>query len=122
VSVLDAQGAAGSSYRTLVFRNGGEQPCFLRGYPGVSAADAAGKAAVDATRDGSRAVRVVLEPGRAAHAQLAMRNIPSDAKPCPTYPTLLVTPPDSRRTQTVTVDVSMCAGDMRVSVVQPGEG
>jgi hypothetical protein len=118
-----AQGAAGTSYRTLVFRNGGEQPCFLRGFPGVSAADAAGKAVVDAARDTSRAaVRVVLEPGRPAQAVLAVRNVPPDAKACPTYPTLLVTPPDSRRTQTVTVDVTPCARRMRVSVVLPGEG
>lgn len=122
VSVLDAQGAAGSNYRDVVFRNGGEQACFLRGFPGVSAADAAGKAVVDAARDGSRAVRVVLQPGQAAHAQLATRNIAPDANPCPTYPTLLVTPPDSRRTQTVAVDISPCGGQMQVSVVQPGQG
>ena len=98
VSVDDAQGAAGSTYRNVVFRNGGEQACFLRGFPGVSAADAAGNAALDAARDTSRpAARIVLQPGQAAHAQLAMRSIPPDAKPCPTYPTLLVTPPDSRR-------------------------
>ncbi len=123
VSVGTARGAAGTSYRTLVLRNGGEQPCFLRGFPGVSAADAAGKAVVDAARDTSRAaVRVVLEPGRATHAVLAIRNVPPDAKACPTYPTLLVTPPDSRRTQTVTVDITPCARQMRVSVVLPGEG
>lgn len=120
VGVEDASGAAGSKYRNVVFRNGGEQPCFLRGYPGVAAADAAGTSVLDAARDGSRPVRVLLQPGQAAHAQLAMRDIPPDAKPCPTYPTLLVTPPDSRRTQSVTVDVTPCGSDMRVSVVLPG--
>ena len=123
VGIGGEEGAAGTSYRTIVLRNGGEQPCFLRGFPGVSAADAAGKAVVDAARDTSRAaVRVVLEPGRATHAVLAVRNVPPGAKACPTYPTLLVTPPDSRRTQTVTVDVTPCARTMRVSVVLPGEG
>jgi Protein of unknown function (DUF4232) len=123
VGLGETQGAAGTRFTTVVFRNGGEQPCFLRGFPGASAADAAGKAVVDAVRDTSRAAaRVVIEPGRAAHAVLAVRNVPPDAKPCPTYPTLLVTPPDSRRTQTVTVDLTVCAKRMRVSVVLPGAG
>jgi hypothetical protein len=123
LSVGTGQGAAGTNYRTLVVRNGGEQACFLRGFPGVSAADAAGKAVVDAARDTSRpAVRVVLEPGRAVHAVLAVRSVPPDATACPTYSMLLVTPPDSRRTQTVTEDVTPCARQMRVSVVLPGEG
>ncbi len=122
VGVGETRAAAGTTYRTLVFRNGGEQPCFLRGFPGASAADAAGTAVVGAARDTSRAaVRVVLEPGRAAHAVLAVSNLAPDARPCATYPTLLVTPPDSRRTQTVTVDVTPCAKRMRVSVVLPGE-
>lgn len=122
VSIGAAEGAAGTTYRTLAFRNGGEQPCFLRGFPGVSAADAAGKGVVDAARDTSKAaVRVVLEPGRAAHALLAVSHVPPDAKACPTYPMLLVTPPDSRRTQKVSVDVTPCARRMRVTVVLPGE-
>jgi hypothetical protein len=121
VSVEDATGAAGTLYRNVVFRNGGEQACFLRGFPGVSAANAAGEATLDAARDTSRpAVRVVLEPGRAAHALLGMQDVSSGT--CPTYHRLLVTPPDSRRTQSVKVDVAPCDGNMRVSVVLPGEG
>jgi hypothetical protein len=62
----------------------------------------------------------VLEPGRAAHALLGMQDVSSGT--CPTYHRLLVTPPDSRRTQSVKVDVAPCDGNMRVSVVLPGEG
>ena len=114
-------GAAGTVYYSVVFRNTGEQPCFLRGFPGVSAADASGAGKVDAVRDTTKpATRVVLDPGQSAHAVLAVRNVPPTSAPCPSYPTLLVTPPDSRQTQRVVREVSPCAKEMRISVVQPG--
>jgi hypothetical protein len=53
---------------------------------------------------------------------LRVRNVPPDATPCPTYHTLLVTPPDSRRTQRFMVDVTPCAKQIRVSVAMSGEG
>ena len=122
VGVSGDEDAAGTKYVTIVFRNGGQQSCFLRGFPGVSAADAGGAAKVDATRDTARpAGRVVLEPGKAAHAVLAVRNVPPGSKACPTYPLVLVTPPDSRRTQRISTDVAPCADEMRISVILPGE-
>ncbi len=122
VSLAPSQGAAGTAYFAVVFRNGGEQPCFLQGFPGVSAADAAGIAQVDAARDTARApVRVVLQPGQAAHAVLAVGRVPSGSAPCPTFPLVLVTPPDSRRTQRITTDLVPCGRRLRVGVVLPGE-
>ena len=121
VSLSEAQGAAGTAYFAVVFRNGGEQPCYLRGFPGVSAADDAAAAKVDATRDTTRAaVRVVLQPGQAAHAVLAVSNVPPDGKACPTFPLVLVTPPDSRRTQRVITALTPCGRRMRIGVVLPG--
>jgi hypothetical protein len=117
VTVGPADGAAGSVYRTIVFRNGGATTCTLQGYPGVAAADVAGKAVVDARRDPSRpTTRVVLGPGASAHAVLRARNLPAGSAACETYPQLLVTPPDSRRTTTLPVAVTPCE---RVFVVGP---
>ncbi len=113
--------AAGTVFYTIVFRNGGEEPCYLNGYPGVTAADAGGKGVVDAARDRARPPsRVTLGPGTAAHAELAVRNVPPGNDPCRTFPLLLVTPPDSRRTQRLSREVRPCAGEMRVTVVMPG--
>jgi Protein of unknown function (DUF4232) len=121
VSVTDGGGAAGTVYYRVVFTNRSGDPCYLRGFPGVSAADASGKATVNASRDTSTApTRVVLAAGRAAHANLAVRNVPPNAAACPSYPLLLVTPPDSRRTSTISRSVQPCANQMRVTVVQPG--
>lgn len=117
VAVGAADGAAGTVYRTIVFRNGSAIACTLQGYPGVSAADAAGMAVVDAKRDTSDpATRVVLGPGASAHAVLRARNVPAGSAACDTYPQLLVTPPDSRRTSTLPVAVTPCE---RVFLVGP---
>jgi uncharacterized protein DUF4232 len=121
VSVTDAEGAAGTIYYRIDFRNRGSAACYLQGFPGVSAADASGKAEVDASRDTTPAARrVVVAPGRSAHANLAVRNVPPGSAACPSYPLLLVTPPDSRRTTTISRSVRPCAGQMRITVVQAG--
>ena len=121
IAVGAPDGAAGTVYRTIVFRNGGPRTCTLKGYPGVAAADAAGKAVVNATRDTSRAPeRVVLAPAGSAHAVLAARNLPSGSAACETYAQLLVTPPDSRRTSTIPVSVTPCERVLRVGPVLAG--
>jgi hypothetical protein len=123
VLVGTPSGAAGTVYYTLTFRNSGDRPCYLRGFPGAAAADAAGAVRVDAERDRSTpSTQVVLAKGAVAHAVLAVRNVPVGSEICPAYPKLLVTPPDSRRTTTMTVPVRVCADTMRISVVQPGAG
>jgi hypothetical protein len=115
------EGAAGTIHYGVVFTNRGAATCYLQGFPGVAAADSAGTARVNASRDASTAAtRVVLAPGRSAHADLAVRNVPPSSAPCPSYPLLLVTPPDSRRTSTVSRSVRPCANQMRVTVVAPG--
>ncbi len=87
----------------------------------MAAADAAGTAKVDAMRDtGTKPARVVLAAGSSAHASLGVRNVPPGSSACPSYPLLLVTPPDSRRTSTLSQRVSPCANQMRITVVQPG--
>jgi hypothetical protein len=121
VTVGAADGAAGTVYRTIVFRNGSGIACTLQGFPGVAAADAAGKAVVDAARDTSRPPRrVVLGPGASAHAVLAARNLPAGSAACETYGQLLVTPPDSRRTTTIPVAVTPCERVFRIGPVAAG--
>jgi hypothetical protein len=121
VAVGDGEGAAGTIHYLVPFTNRGGASCYLQGFPGVAAADAAGAVQVNAVRDtATTATRVVLAPGRSAHADLAVRNVPPSSAPCPSYPLLLVTPPDSRRTSTISQSVRPCANQMRVTVVRPG--
>ena len=121
VTVGDGGAAAGTIYYPVVFTNRSGTSCYLQGFPGAAAADSAGAAKVNATRDTSTAAtRVVLAPGRSAHADLAVRNVPPGSAPCPTYPLLLVTPPDSRRTSTILRSVQPCANQMRITVVRAG--
>jgi uncharacterized protein DUF4232 len=121
VSAGDGDAAAGTIHFRIVFTNRSSASCYLQGFPGVAAADAGGASKVNATRDTSTtATRVVLAAGRSAHADLAVRNVPPSSSACPSYPLLLVTPPDSRRTSTIPRIVQPCADQMRVTVVQPG--
>jgi hypothetical protein len=121
VSVGPGQGAAGTVHYQILFTNRGGTSCYLQGFPGVAAANVGGAAKVNATRDtAATATRIVLTTGRTAHADLAVRNVPPASAACPSYPLLLVTPPDSRRTSTIARGVRPCANQMRVTVVQPG--
>src|SRR3954471_12259451 len=121
VSVGGGEGAAGTIFYRIVFTNRSSGSCYLQGFPGVAAADSAGTAKVDAKRDPStKPTRVVLAAGRSAHASLGVRNVPPGSSACPSYPLLLVTPADSRRTSTLSQRVSPCATQMRITVVQPG--
>jgi hypothetical protein len=121
VTVGDGDAAAGTIHYRILFTNRGSASCYLQGFPGVAAADGAGASEVNAARDASTtAARVVLASGRSAHADLAVRNVPPSSAACPSYPLLLVTPPNSRRTSTISRSVQPCADQMRVTVVRPG--
>jgi hypothetical protein len=121
VSVTGPDGAAGTTFHTVILTNSGHVACYLQGFPGVAATD--GTTTVDARREtGTVASRVVLPPGSAAHAVLGVRNVAGSPKPCPAYPRLLITAPDSRRTTTFPLQVHPCDGVMTITVVQPGAG
>jgi len=105
----------------VILTNTGHVGCYLQGFPGVAATD--GTTTVDARRQsGTPASRVVLPGGSAAHALLGVRNVSASPKPCPAFPRLLITAPDSRRTTTFPLQVHPCEGVMTISVVQPGAG
>jgi hypothetical protein len=120
VSVGASNGAAGTIYYPVVFRNDGDR-CYLNGFPGAAAADSGGTVTVDAVRDRSApGEMVILLKGTSAHAVLEVSDVPGTSGPCPTYPTLLVTAPDSRVTTPLRLSLTVCA--MRITGMQTGAG
>lgn len=106
--------AAGNVSVPLLFRNAGTVTCILSGYPGVAALDRSGRQVAQADRTPSGysggltpgqtvppAVR--LAPGQSASALVEGSDVPvGAATSCPSYASLLVTPPDL----TISVPVS----------------
>jgi hypothetical protein len=90
----------------LVFTNESQATCSLSGYPGVAGLDAQGVQVVQAQRTlngylgglppGTTAPPTVsLAPGQTASAVVEGTDMPlGSATSCPSYPALLVTPPD----------------------------
>lgn len=78
VSLGQEQGAAGTFYQPLVFRNQGTVPCTLTGYPGVSFLDPVGaQVGSPARREAPGGVTpptVTLAVGAAADATLALQD------------------------------------------------
>jgi uncharacterized protein DUF4232 len=115
----------------LRFENTRTRICKLTGYPGVAGLNAAGRQIIQAVRTlhgfipgvptGRRPPVVVLASGQSASAFVEGSDVPQGNAACPTYPKLLVTPPNTR--QSVTIDMSMpgCA-PVQVHPVVPGTG
>lgn len=82
-SLGEPEGAAGSSYFALVFKNTGSASCTLQGFPGVSyvTGDEGKQVGGSAAWDGAKGPAVTLEPGGTATAQLQevnVQNFPAD--------------------------------------------
>jgi hypothetical protein len=103
----------------LLFKNTSSVTCSLYGYPGVAGLNAEGVQITQATRTlngylggaGKSAPHVSLEPGATASAIVEGTDIPiGSATSCPTYSSLLVTPPNE--TQSVAIHISLpgCSG------------
>lgn len=116
VGVADSGGGAGLGHedRVLVFTNASRAVCTLQGYPGVAGLNAAGEQVAQASRTpsgymggllpgASGPAEVTLAPGQAASAVVEGTDTPQGSQPCPTYPSLLVTPPDLTRSVRVAV-------------------
>jgi Protein of unknown function (DUF4232) len=113
---LDTQGdhAAGSTYFQLRFTNLGPA-CTLRGFPGVSAVDLAGRQlGRPASRDRSVSSRAVtLTPGASAKAVLRLTNVhnfPQSACRPASAAGLRVYPPNETRSKLVPFPFGACAG------------
>lgn len=77
VSTGQSQGAAGTIYTSIDFKNVAGSPCILRGYPGVSLVTAGSSAGhqigAAARRDPATPVTAItLAPGQVAHATLGV--------------------------------------------------
>jgi len=114
---------AGHIGLVLVFTNHSSAPCQITGYPGVAGLNAAGQQAAQAERTpngyvggiptGSTPPVVVLQPGQSASAILEGSDVPTGtATSCPTYASLLVTPPNT------TVSIPLAASMPGCSALQ----
>ncbi|MCX4091767.1 DUF4232 domain-containing protein [Nocardia sp. alder85J] len=97
---------------------GAAAPCALTGYPGVDSG--AGGPLLHATRTprgfmgglpagDDTAPPVRLDSGHLAHAIVEGVAVDAAGNGCPQYTSLLVTPPDSTETSTLTVPIDTCA-------------
>ena len=126
-----SQGASGSVYVEVTFKNLDNAPCTLRGYPGVSLGGGTpvNQIGQPADRDSSVAPSLVtLAPGGFAHATLRIAdalNYPaSTCKPVSTT-WLLVYPPNTSNLLYVPYNTTACTADvvtLSVQAVQPGNG
>ena len=126
-----SQGAMGSTYVNIVFKNLNNAPCTLSGYPGVSlgAGTPVDQVGQPAARDNSVVPKVItLAPGGYAYATLRVTdvlNYPAvDCKPSPTS-WLLVYPPNTSNLLYVAYKSNACTTDkvtMSVQAVQAGNG
>ncbi len=123
--------ALGHEGRLLFFRNIGRRTCRLRGYPGVDGLDASGRAVVHAVRTprgylgglgtvSSAMPIVALRPGQAGLSLVEGVDIPQGkATFCPSYRSLLVTPPGERQAVRLPATLPGCAS-IEVHPVVPG--
>jgi hypothetical protein len=114
----------------LLFRNTSGTSCHLEGYPGAAALDAQGRQVVQAvrTRDGffqalppgAGPPVVTLAPGQHASAFLEGTDVPvNGATSCPTYPKLLVTPPNTTVSVLIAKSMPGCT-PIQIHPVVPG--
>jgi hypothetical protein len=133
ISVSDGAGDAGAGHEgeVLLFTNRGQSTCTLSGYPGVAGLDAQGNQVVQAERTlsgylgglengATNAPIVTLAPGNAASALVEGTDVPvGSATSCPSYPALLVTPPNLTVSVQVTPGLPGCS-PIQVHPVVPG--
>jgi Protein of unknown function (DUF4232) len=131
VSGAMASAAAGHQGVVLLFVNHGPANCLLFGYPGVAGLNANGAQVVQAQRTltgmmgglapGVTTVpRVTLAPGQTASAVVEGTDVPSGTETsCPTYPSLLVTAPNTMTSVMIPLALPGCSG-LEVHPVVPG--
>lgn len=122
--------ALGHASVAVLFKNIGQRPCRLTGYPGVAGLDESGRQAVQAERSlagyiggwrsGGPLPVVDLAPGDTASALLEGTNIPEGApRSCPSYPAILVTPPDDTRSTFLSASIPGCSA-LQIHPIVPG--
>jgi hypothetical protein len=134
ISVSNSEnGGAGLGHedQVILFTNSSQSACSLSGYPGVAGLDAQGNQAVQAVRTPSGYLGglasgdvtppvVVLAPGQSASATVEGTDNPvGTATSCPSYPELLVTPPDLTGSTRVAAGLPGCS-PIQIHPVVPG--
>lgn len=115
ISLGPSEGAAGSVYTTVIFRNTGSVTCHLGGFPGVSYVAGSDNHQVGAAAEmsGERGADVQLAPGGTAGAALQMVNVanydPAACQPTPVSG-VRVYPPGNTGSQVVPLETTGCAG------------
>ncbi|MDQ6946715.1 MAG: DUF4232 domain-containing protein [Actinomycetota bacterium] len=115
------QGAGGTYFGRVVFRNISQRICHLEGFPGLLRLDGTGQPRpTTVTRRGTKRL-VTLAPGAYASFAYSTPNAPiGNADICPTPARLEVTPPDAYDNVVVTEHMPACGPDVQVSSVFPG--
>ena len=125
-----ASAAAGHQGVVLLFVNKGTTPCVLFGYPGVAGLNSSGSQVTQAQRTltgmmGGLAPgvttlpRITLAPGQSASAVVEGVDVPSGNAPCATYPSLLVTAPNTKVSVPIALSLPGCQ-PLQVHPVVPG--
>jgi hypothetical protein len=115
LKVGDGDGAAGTSYRALVFTNAAKHTCTLYGYPGVSwvAGNGGKQVNVPFTRNSvDKKATITLKPGAVAHATLATHDVGFfDAAKCKPVDVrgYRVYPPDETASIFVSLPTRVCS-------------
>jgi hypothetical protein len=112
-------GATGHVSDVLLFKNT-STPCTMTGYPGVAGLNSSGQQVVQAMRTlngfmggvptGDSPPIVTLTPGQVASAIVEGTDVPIGTEvTCPSYPALLVTPPNTRQSVTLNTGLPGCS-------------
>ena len=132
VSICNGNGAAGSVYYPIVFRNSSSSPCTLFGFPGVSFVTAPNGSQIGdaATRQSDKPVQTVtLAPGDVAHATLQVvqaLNFPAAKCQPVTAHFLKIYPPNQTEAVVLSFTAKACAATgqgatvLNVAPAQPG--
>lgn len=119
ISVTSSSTAPSSGMAWMAFQNNSSSPCSLDGFPGVAVLDASGNQIAQVGRtpnDGTPLRPVVIPPGGAASAVL-QGDPDYPTKSCPTYSQLLVTPPNTTTSRTVSVDRLAICPNAQIGIV-----
>jgi hypothetical protein len=116
VSLGQADAAAGSVYRDLVFTNTSSRLCELRGFPGVSyvTGDDGHQVGPAAVMEGDRGGQIEITPGRTAIAPLQLVNVQNfDEAACRPTPVrgLRIYPPGDTASLFVPMEGTGCSVD-----------
>ncbi len=114
------QGAGGTYFGRIVFRNISQQSCHLEGFPGLVRLDGAGQQRPTTVTRRGIAGLVNLAPQGYASFAYSTSNAPfGDVATCPAPARLQVTPPDALDNIVVAEQMPDCSPDVQVSAVLP---